>query len=267
LGRREAENVISIYCKDRFNVAGNLDRELSDRQLSLYKKDQQLFLDGYPVQYIVGKAFFFEHFFEVNRSTLIPRPETEELVALAIKRLNKFTPGAKLSLLDIGTGSGCIALSIKDKMPLTEVTAIDISGEAIEIARKNADRLELDVQFLQLDFLDRTTWSRLGEFDLIVSNPPYIGALEMEALQESVKKFEPRNALVPPGSDPLIFYRESLVFMEDHLCAGGAAMFEINPLYREDLAQCLDGSLKFSYSILQDLQGVDRILHINKQAG
>ncbi|MGM9686719.1 MAG: peptide chain release factor N(5)-glutamine methyltransferase [Bacteroidaceae bacterium] len=180
---------------------------------------------GEPVQYVLGKADFMGMELKVSPAVLIPRPETEELVN---EVLNAAADGKSLRILDIGTGSGCIALAIKKLLPKAEVTAWDISTEALRVARNNAEQLGLDICFEQRDILS-TNLSVMSEvFDLIVSNPPYICRQESELMERRVTDFEPHAALFVPDDDPLLFYRAITRFASVALRAGGQLFFEIN---------------------------------------
>ena len=180
---------------------------------------------GEPVQYVLGRADFMGMELKVSPAVLIPRPETEELVN---EVLNAAADGKSLRILDIGTGSGCIALAIKKLLPQAEVTAWDISPEALRVARNNAEQLGLDICFEQRDILS-TNLSVMSEvFDLIVSNPPYICRQESELMERRVTDFEPHAALFVPDDDPLLFYRAITRFASVALRAGGQLFFEIN---------------------------------------
>ena len=180
---------------------------------------------GEPVQYVLGKADFMGMELDVTPAVLIPRPETEELVNEVVNALaDRKSP----RILDIGTGSGCIALAIKQLIPLAEVTAWDISPEALRVARNNAEQLGLDICFEQRDILS-TNLSVMSEvFDLIVSNPPYICRQESEEMERRVTDFEPHAALFVHDDDPLLFYRAITRFATVALRTGGQLFFEIN---------------------------------------
>jgi release factor glutamine methyltransferase len=262
----EAHNILKIYLEDRFGIK-TLDRltSLSAEQEKIFTNDLVLFKAQLPVQYIVGKAFFYNHFFEVNPNTLIPRPETEELVAFALQRL-RHRPSVPLRVLDIGTGSGCIAISIWKESPRVHMNAIDISKEALELAQKNAKRLKAEIEFLHMDFLQNQEWEKLGDYDLIVSNPPYVSMEDYEQLEKSVREYEPRVALTPGVEDALVFYKHILLFAGKHLKEEGEVVLELGFDQRAALTTHLEGQSVFTYSFHQDLQGKDRILHLKKSA-
>ncbi len=157
-----------------------------------------------PIQYVTGKAFFCGLRLNVNPAVLIPRPETEELVSIIIEE-NK-NKGA-LKILDIGTGSGCIAIALKNHLPASEVTAIDISVKALDTAMHNAMQYGVDIKFLCTDILDENQWHSLSEFDIIVSNPPYVSESEKKQMHPNVLDFEPSTALFVSDDNPLLYYK------------------------------------------------------------
>ncbi|HLP05824.1 MAG TPA: peptide chain release factor N(5)-glutamine methyltransferase, partial [Paludibacter sp.] len=177
----------------------------------------------FPIQYILGETEFYGLKFEMNNSVLIPRPETEELVDWIC---NEHHRGDKLDILDIGTGSGCIAISLKHEFPHSEVDAFDISEKALETARRNALNLHLDVQFSEFDILNAPETDK--KWDIIASNPPYVLDSEKEQMLPNVLEHEPHLALFVPDNDPLVFYREIAGFAKKHLRPGGKLYFEIN---------------------------------------
>ncbi len=191
---------------------------------------------GEPVQYVLGKADFMGMELDVTPAVLIPRPETEELVNEVVNALaDRKSP----RILDIGTGSGCIALAIKQLIPLAEVTAWDISPEALRVARNNAEQLGLDICFEQRDILS-TNLSVMSEvFDLIVSNPPYICRQESEEMERRVTDFEPHAALFVPDDDPLLFYRAITRFATVALRTGGQLFFEINRRFGRQVCELM----------------------------
>lgn len=177
---------------------------------------------GEPLDYILGYTYFYGLKIEVSKDTLIPRPETEELIELI---LNKNQTRSGLKILDIGTGSGCIALALKSNLVNAEVTALDVSNNAIEIAQRNTVQLDLNVNFIHLDILNENLWSQLANYDIIVSNPPYIPQEEKTDMTTSVLDYEPHLALFVEN-DPLIFYKQILKFATFHLNPKGLVYFE-----------------------------------------
>lgn len=177
---------------------------------------------GEPVDYILGYTYFYGLKIEVSKDTLIPRPETEELVELI---LNENQTRSGLKILDIGTGSGCIALALKSNLVNAEVTALDVSDAALEIAKRNSVHLDLNINFILLDMLNEKLWSQLGNYDVIVSNPPYIPQEEKKDMTTSVLDYEPHLALFVEN-DPLLFYKQILKFACSHLNPNGLVYFE-----------------------------------------
>lgn len=217
-------------------------------------------LAGRPVQYVLGEAWFMGMKFFVNESVLIPRPETEELVEWVIESRKSETKDQK-SLLDIGTGSGCISISIKKKLAHVSVTSIDISKDALETAGKNARALEADINFIQLDFLEEDSWRSLPVFDIIISNPPYIRRSESKGMAKHVVAYEPSVALFVPDEDALLFYRKIAWFAKDHLAENGMIFLEINEQLGKE-AVALYESYGFTAELRKDLQGKDRMLKV-----
>ncbi|MFY7788720.1 MAG: peptide chain release factor N(5)-glutamine methyltransferase [Thermoflexibacteraceae bacterium] len=177
-----------------------------------------------PIDYILGYTYFFKNKFYVDENVLIPRPETEELVA---KIQQTLPPTFRGRLLDVGTGSGCLALSLAKEFPMATVVALDVSEKALAVAGRNAGALSVqNVAFMQCDFLNEKEWKALGYFDCIVSNPPYIPALERNEMPKNVIDFEPEIALFVPQNNPLVFYEKIFRFAETHLTQQGFVFCE-----------------------------------------
>ena len=215
---------------------------------------------GEPVQYVLGRTFFCGHEFRVRPGVLIPRPETEELVGVACDRVARYGErsgrsngegsGRAVRILDIGTGSGCIAISLALAIPYAQVEAWDISDEALAIARENASRLSAKVTFKKNDILKEnvapSTWRGLGEAvgeasgeAVIISNPPYICEKERKDMEQRVLDHEPSLALFVPDDDPLLFYRAIAEYATRALTPKGLLLFEINPLYKDAMEEML----------------------------
>lgn len=184
-------------------------------------------IESKPIQYVLNEAWFWNLKFFVDENVLIPRPETEELVKYIID-CEKTRPVNvdSFSILDIGSGSGCIPIALKKELPNAQITSMDISGEALKIARTNSESLDADVQFLEMDFLNEQDWQMLGKFSIIISNPPYIPLQEKETLDKTVADWEPGTALFVPDNDPLLFYRKIAVFGKTHLAGEGNIFLE-----------------------------------------
>lgn len=211
-----------------------------------------------PVQYIIGEAWFFDMKFKVGPEVLIPRPETEELVqSLLDLRLIKNS-----KVLDIGTGSGCIAIAIKKNAPEINVTAIDISSQALLIAKENAKKNDTDISFLQLDMLNESMWESLGQYDFIISNPPYIPEHERTLLDKNVSEYEPSLALFTPDDNPIIFYEKILKFSLTHLNKTGSIFMELHDPFAEKIMN-IYSQAGFETKIITDLFGKKRMIIAN----
>lgn len=223
-----------------------------------------------PIQYIIGQTEFYDLQFKVDSHTLIPRGETEELVELIIRENQENTSGitgtvnrtgteTAPSILDIGTGSGCIAISLAKNLPSSKVSAIDISEGAIAMATKNAKANNVEVNFVLMDILNTPNNNPMGSFDIIVSNPPYVMDSEKKLMDDNVLRYEPHTALFVSDNDPLIFYRAIAEFAVSHLNAHGKLYFEINEALGKEMTDMLE-ELNFSnVEIIKDIHGKNRI--------
>ena len=211
-----------------------------------------------PIQYILGQARFYGLEFKVNPSVLIPRPETEELVDMIVRA---YGGKSDLDILDAGTGSGCIAIALARNLRFPEITAIDISDEALALARENAKTLRCNINFRHQDILnlpsDHNVW------DIIVSNPPYIAVSEASAMEPNVLDNEPHQALFVPDADPLRFYRALARYGKDALKPKGSIFFEINPLFADRLLQLLATEGYVHIEATRDIHG--RLRFVNAQ--
>ena len=212
-----------------------------------------------PVQYVIGDAWFYKMKLKVSHAVLIPRPETEELVDAVIHYL-KDKPGT--AILDIGTGSGCIAIAIKKNLPDISVTAIDISDEALAIAKENSLQQQTHINFIQLDFLDEKNWLSLPLFDVIVSNPPYIPENEKHLLDRNVTAFEPHLALFVENSRPLIFYEKIAAFAKTHLKESGKIFLETHQQLAEETAALFNNDL-YTSEIKRDFYENQRMVTVS----
>ena len=244
------------------------DTQLSaDDQTELEEIAQRL-SKGEPIQYVLGQAEFCGRTFLVNEAVLIPRPETEELCRWIAESEKRKVISDKCSILDIGTGSGCIAITLAAEMLQAQVTAWDISAEALEVARENAKRTNVHVSFEQVDALHLTSdilHQTSGVFDLIVSNPPYICNKERATMETNVLEHEPHTALFVPDDDPLLFYRAIAQYGQTALKEGGWLYFEINPLYADALADMLKMMSYYDINIKQDQFGKQRMMRARKK--
>ncbi len=210
-----------------------------------------------PVQYILGYAWFMDMKFIVNSSVLIPRQETEELVHLICKENKEKL--LKVKVLDIGTGSGCIAISLSRKMKNAEVSGNDISEEALHIANVNAEKLKANVHFFYDDILNPEDTKYPAGFDIIVSNPPYVTLSEKKYLAPNVLHYEPGTALFVPDKDPLKFYRKILSFASEKLISKGKVYLEINEKYGQEIKDLFEKNNFEKIRIIQDIHGKNRI--------
>lgn len=209
--------------------------------------------EGEPVQYVLGRAEFCGRWFSVRPGVLIPRPETEELCAW-ITADSKASASPKV--LDIGTGSGCIAITLQLDMPESNVTAWDISADALDVARENAQRFGANVNFVKLDALNAKPE---GEWDVIVSNPPYICEKEKKNMTVNVLEHEPHTALFVPDADPLLFYRAITRLAVQTLSKGGRLYFEINPIYADDTCHMMRAEGMTAVELRSDMYGKQRM--------
>lgn len=208
-----------------------------------------------PIQYIIGKTIFYDLNFIVSPGVLIPRPETEELVDWIIKENYK----KHKKILDIGTGSGCIAISLAKHLPESTIYASDISNEALKITRQNSKLNNVDIHITTLDILNHG--GQINEkFDIIVSNPPYITEKEKKLMHKNVLDYEPELALFVPNDNPLLFYRAVIEFGLTHLNPEGEIFFEINEAYGRDAALLLEEKNYQDIALKKDINGKDRML-------
>jgi release factor glutamine methyltransferase len=237
----------SQYTYARLLAGVELDKDILSR-LDLAMKELLTFR---PLQYVLGETVFLERIFKVNEAVLIPRPETEEMVWRILKEIG---PSYEGKILDVGTGSGCIAISLALGCLNASVYAVDLSSTALEIARSNALNLAATVQFQQLDFLEALPDS--GPFDLIISNPPYIPDTERADMDPHVVEFEPHSALFV--EDPLIFFRRLAFTADDLLKDGGMLLVEGHYAYMSEVAQVFKQAGLNHVEVLKDFQGKPR---------
>lgn len=220
-------------------------------------------ISGVPIQYVLHESWFDGNAFYVDESVLIPRPETEELLDWIKKDLTRnSTPN---QILEIGTGSGILAVSLKKAFPHASVLAIDVDERALRIAQKNAQELEAQIAFLKLDFTDEQTWDQLPNCDLLVSNPPYIPLSEKRFLPDHVVLHEPHLALFTPTEDPLLFYRLIATYGRNKLSASGRIYVELHEEQFQP-TQTLFEQLGYWVTIRTDMQGKKRMLRAMKPA-
>jgi release factor glutamine methyltransferase len=230
-------------------MAGKIAKE----EFSFFEKDILRINQHEPIQYITQTAWFRNRKFKVTDAVLIPRPETEELVALVVREQK-----SKPVILDVGTGSGCIAISLALEIEDAKVMAIDVSEEALLVAEENARLLHASVKIVQADFLNDTTLP--SELDLLVSNPPYVMQKEKETMHQNVLNFEPHVALFVPDQDPLLFYRALAEKGRKILKEEGKVLAEINPLLATETKSLFESLDYRNVMLIKDLEGKDRFV-------
>ena len=266
-GSDEANALIMILLEhyfgiDRVKIAMEPELRLSESELLTLHFAVKELLTNKPIQYIIGETEFCGMRFEVNENVLIPRPETEELVKMVINNVGtRRATSVRCSILDIGTGSGCIAISIAKLLKGSVVTAIDVSEKSLEIAKKNAKANDADVRFILDDILNPQNPVLIeGKFDIIVSNPPYVCESEKSEMRANVLDYEPSSALFVNDNDPLIFYRKILEFAQKTLKSGGEIWFEINEKFgKETQNLCIEMGFK-TVEIIKDFREKERIV-------
>lgn len=246
----------------RINLALNPNYEILDEDVEKWNFILSELKKEKPIQYILGKTAFYGLDFFVNENTLIPRPETEELVEWILEENKEYE--AKRSVLDIGTGTGCIPISIKKNRPNSTVFAIDISKGALEIARNNAKQNETDVLFIEQDILETKSLNEIKELDLkldiIVSNPPYVRNLEKQEIKKNVLDYEPHLALFVEDTDALLFYRKIAQLAKEKLSENGQLFFEINQYLGKETIELLQALGFQNIDLKKDIYGNDRMI-------
>ena len=251
---------IDIVLKSDFLID---KKSLNLMQIATKQLEQEI-----PIQYIIGKTEFFGLPFNINKEVLIPRPETEELVEQVLKEVSltkicktttdETTNEKQLKILDIGTGSGCIAISLKKQLPSSKISAMDVSDKALQIAKKNADLNKVDINFIHLDILKTNNLDQL--YDVIVSNPPYVRELEKKEMKNNVLNNEPHLALFVDNKNPLLFYNKIAELAENFLTKNGQIHFEINQYLGKETIKLLAEKGFKNIQLKKDIFGNDRII-------
>lgn len=251
---------IDIVLKSDFYI----DQEsLNLMQIATKQLEQEI-----PIQYIIGKTEFFGLPFNINKEVLIPRPETEELVEQVIKEVsliktyktasNEATNEKQITILDIGTGSGCIAISLKKQLPGSKISAIDVSDKALRVAKKNAALNKVNINFIHLDILKTNNLDKL--YDVIVSNPPYVREMEKKEMKNNVLNNEPHLALFVDNKNPLLFYNKIAELAKKFLTKNGQLHFEINQYLGKETIKLLAEKGFKNIQLKKDIFGNDRII-------
>ncbi|MGA9639488.1 peptide chain release factor N(5)-glutamine methyltransferase [Flavobacterium sp.] len=260
-GADEAESFFYLILENKqqlkaIDLALNPNLEFSNEDLEVWNKLLEQLKKEIPIQYLLGTTSFFGLEFEVNENVLIPRSETEELVDWIIQDNSK--TGKSLKILDIGTGSGCIAISLAKNLLDAQVFAIDVSKDALAIAKKNAQTNGVNVQFVEQNILE--TEDLLQQFDIIVSNPPYVRDLEKEEIKNNVLEYEPHLALFVADDNALIFYRKIAELAQKNLSPNGKLYFEINQYLGKEMINLLEELGFKNIELRKDIYGNDRMI-------
>jgi release factor glutamine methyltransferase len=264
----EAENISNmvieyITLSTKMQRVINKEQALSDLQASQLSVITNQLLLHKPIQYVLNEAWFAGMKLYVDENVLIPRPETEELVQWILDEVQSKDADTK-TVLDIGTGSGCIPIALKKKLPKLNVRAVDVSETALNVAIKNAMLQAVQVYFIRMDFLQKESWNQFGKFDIIVSNPPYVKQSESLEMHKNVLEHEPHLALFVPDNDALLFYRNIAAFSTTHLADIGAVFLEINETLGNGVA-ALFNQEGFATELRKDMQGKDRMIKAVKR--
>ncbi len=259
---RELTNIWFLLLEVEFEMSRNFiltnpEHKISESEILRLNAIKKRLKKHEPIQYILNKAHFANMDLHVNEHVLIPRPETEELVHWVLDSLET---EKKLSVLDIGTGSGCIPLALKKINPHLTVHGIDISQNAIDLAQINATNQHLDVQFSVLDITDKSQWERYKTLDVIISNPPYVLKNESAQMEPRVKNFEPNIALFVEDDDPFLFYKVISSFALNTMSNDGMLFFEINESKGEQMLQLMSSYGFRNIELRKDLNGKDRFI-------
>nr|WP_315148433.1 peptide chain release factor N(5)-glutamine methyltransferase [uncultured Flavobacterium sp.] len=259
----EAESFFYLILEEknhlkRIDLALNLDLNFSVEEIQYWNSILEDLKKEIPIQYLLGKTSFYGLVFDVNKDVLIPRPETEELVEWIIESQKSETGVENFKILDIGTGSGCIAISLAKNIPNAQVFAIDISEKALATAQKNADINEVNVIFLLKNILETDDLEQ--KFDIIVSNPPYVRELEKLEIKKNVLHNEPHLALFVDDNDALIFYRKIAELAQKCLSPNGQLFFEINQYLGKEMVELLENMNFKNIELRKDIYGNDRMI-------
>lgn len=277
-GENEVRNFAYILIEhitgaSKTDIVINKELKISEDQQNFLNDAIKRISNHEPIQYIIGEVYFYGRKFQVNKDVLIPRRETEELVHLIINE----NQGQEIKLLDIGTGSGCIAITLNKEIKNSKVSAIDISETALKLAATNAQLHQAPVDFYQVDIFDnyfrKNEEEKLSRFDLIVSNPPYVRLAEAKEMHKNVMDYEPHLALFVADEDPLIFYKRIVLMIKENVAternllkAGGGIFFEVNENFAEEVALLLKKNNFCNIRIFKDLQQKNRFVSGNLEA-
>lgn len=262
-GKDEVESFYFILTEylhglKRIDLALNPNFEISEEEARKWEAIISELKTEKPIQYIIGETWFYDSKFFVNEHTLIPRPETEELVDWIVSKFPKTQNPKPITVLDIGTGTGCIPISIKKNIPQAEVFAIDVSEEALKVAKRNAVENNVEVNFILQNILDAEKLE--SKFDVIVSNPPYVRNLEKQEIKKNVLEYEPHLALFVEDNDALLFYRKIAQLAKESLTENGHLFFEINQYLGKETVELLEQLGFKNIELRKDIYGNDRMI-------
>lgn len=264
-GKNETESLFYIvvyhfYKLNRIDVSLQPTFKITETEVLQWRKIIKALQEQQPIQYILRETFFFGLKFKVTPATLIPRQETEELVNWILQTINK---EQKNKIIDIGTGSGCIAISIKKNAPKVTMYALDVAAQALDVAKENAQNNEVTITFLHTDIL--TIHSLNKKYNVIVSNPPYVRDLEKKEIQKNVINYEPHSALFVPDNNPLLFYKKIAELAQENLVNKGWLFFEINQYLAKETKELLASLGFINIEIKKDLFGNYRMIKCQKK--
>lgn len=252
IGYLTFENVFGLSRADIFSEKKIQDSTLVNNLETILERIN----NHEPIQYVLGESWFYERSFVVNPSVLIPRPETGELVRVVLEFVHQ-TKKQNCRIIDIGTGSGCIAVTLSLELPHADIVAVDVSDDALRVAALNADRLKAKVSFKNLDILAN---SLLSPADIIVSNPPYIAWSEYDGMSKNVVDYEPHSALFVDSKDPLLFYKAIIRCSKESLRANGLLAVEINERFGTEVYQLFVENNFRHVTLIKDMFGKDRMV-------
>ena len=258
----EAESFFYLILEEkkqlkRIDLALHPDLVFSEEEIGVWNAILEQLKQEIPIQYLLGKTSFYGLDFEVNEAVLIPRQETEELVEWILESQKSKVESQKVKILDIGTGSGCIAISLAKNLPDATVFALDVSEEALATAKKNAKNNSVNVTFIHQNILE--TEDLLQQFDIIVSNPPYVRNLEKEEIKKNVLENEPHLALFVADNDALVFYKKIAQLAQKNLLPNGQLYFEINQYLGKEMVDLLEKMNFKTVDLRKDFYGNDRM--------
>ncbi|MDR2835131.1 MAG: peptide chain release factor N(5)-glutamine methyltransferase [Bacteroidales bacterium] len=258
----ESNSIAKFYCKEILEMSNNqfilnYRNEIAKSQLQKLQKFENELIIGKPIQYILGYTYFYDLKIFVNQSVLIPRQETEILVDYIV---NKYKNKENYKILDICSGSGCIAIALKRNIPNSEVCAIDISSEALEICKKNAKFQNTEIKLAEYDILSNKKFPFSEKFDIIISNPPYVLENEKSQIKTNVLNYEPAIAIFVENKNPFIFYDKIAEKIQDIANKNSEIFFEINEKYAKEIIEINEKNQILDNIVLKDLNGKDRVI-------